>query len=70
MPDLSRAAWRKSSFSNGSGACVEFARLSDGTVGVRDSKDPDGAILRFTDDEVRAFILGARAGELDPDHLA
>lgn len=69
MPDLSRAAWRKSSFSTANGACVEFARLADGTIGVRDSKEPDGAVLRFTDDEVRAFILGAQAGELDPDQL-
>jgi hypothetical protein len=32
--------WRKSSYSSGSGACVEVAVLSDGTIGVRDSKNP------------------------------
>ena len=43
-PDLSRATWRKSSYSNASGSCVEIAVLK-GAIGehdiaVRDSKDP------------------------------
>jgi hypothetical protein len=32
---------------------VEVARNIPGTVAVRDSKDPDGPILRFTPDEWR-----------------
>ncbi|XVQ13136.1 DUF397 domain-containing protein [Spirillospora sp. CA-255316] len=41
--------WRKSSHSGGAGGtneCVELARLSD-TIGVRDSKNPTGPILRI-----------------------
>jgi hypothetical protein len=34
-------AWRKASRSTGSGACVEIAVLSDGAVGIRDSKRPE-----------------------------
>ena len=42
-----RALWRKSSHSSTQeGACVELAGLAF-HVGVRDSKDPDGDILRF-----------------------
>jgi Domain of unknown function (DUF397) len=53
--DLSRAAWRKSTYSNNGGACVEVARsLRDG-VAVRDSQDPDGPKLAFTPGQWKAF---------------
>lgn len=46
--DLSRATWRKSSYSgDNGGSCVEVATLTGGTVGVRDSKDPYGPALIF-----------------------
>ena len=40
----------KSSFSGGNAGqeCVEVARNIPGAVAVRDSKDPDGPILRLT----------------------
>ena len=41
--DLSRAEWRKSSYSGQSGNCVEVARNLPGLIAVRDSKEPDGA---------------------------
>lgn len=55
--------FRKSSFS-GSGAanCVEVA-FGPQDVFVRDSKDPDGPVLKFTPDEWAAFIAGVSAGE-------
>jgi Domain of unknown function (DUF397) len=54
--DLSRAEWRKSSWSGGNGGdCVEVARNLPGAVAVRDSKDPDGPTLTFTPDEWVAF---------------
>ncbi|MEV4187115.1 DUF397 domain-containing protein [Streptosporangium canum] len=76
--DLSRAEWRKSSFSgNNGGDCVEVAELKDVTGGlghkaghtdliaVRDSKDPDGPKLFFTPTEWDAFINGVKASEFD-----
>ena len=36
--DLSRAEWRKSSYSSQSGNCVEVARNLPGLVAVRDSR--------------------------------
>ena len=58
--------WRKSSAS-GTGNCVEVARPSgDGdSVLVRDSKDPNGAVLRFTGPEWKAFVIGVKSGEFD-----
>jgi Domain of unknown function (DUF397) len=56
--------WRKSSYSgNGGGNCVEVANLADGMTAVRDSKNPDGAVLTFTAGEWQAFLAGVRAGE-------
>jgi hypothetical protein len=57
--------WIKSSRSFSNSNCVEVARLPAGTVGVRDSKNPDTAILRFTSAEWQAFLSGARRGEFD-----
>ena len=46
--------WRKASYSNGSGACAEVGQALEG-VAVRDTKDRDGAMLRFTPKVWRAF---------------
>lgn len=58
-----RLVWRKSSESV-NGDCVEVASLPDG-VAVRDSKDPEGAMLTFTRSEWRAFLRGVNHGEFD-----
>ncbi|UNO41032.1 DUF397 domain-containing protein [Streptomyces sp. MST-110588] len=44
-----------SSHSTLSGECVEVAMNNPGEVAVRDSKDPDGPILRFGAAEWAAF---------------
>ncbi|MFC4055348.1 DUF397 domain-containing protein [Actinomadura syzygii] len=55
--DLSRARWRKSSYSNGGeGACVELASLP-GLIAVRDSKDPDGPTLTLEATAWRRFVI-------------
>ncbi|MGV9270832.1 DUF397 domain-containing protein [Kitasatospora sp. NPDC003701] len=64
MPvDLSGARWRKSTFSNGQGGCVEVADGHEGVMPVRDSKDPEGPVLVFPSDAWQSFITGVRAGE-------
>jgi YD repeat-containing protein len=54
--------WRRSSYSFSNGNCVEVAVVSGGTVGLRDSKDPDGPVLRFTRDEFGALVRDVRSG--------
>lgn len=43
--------------------CVEVARDDKGTVHLRDSKNPDGAMLAFTPGEWSAFEESVRAGQ-------
>ncbi|MGW6904598.1 DUF397 domain-containing protein [Streptomyces sp. NPDC054940] len=44
--DPNSVAWHKSSYSNTDGGdCVEVADNLNGAVPVRDSKNPDGAVL-------------------------
>ncbi len=61
--DLAPAVWRKSTFSNNTGACVEVADLDDGGRAVRDSKDPTGGHLRFTAAQWSTFTAGVRDGQ-------
>jgi hypothetical protein len=44
---------------------VEVAGLPDGRIGVRNSKDVTGPILRFSSGEWHAFLGGVRNGEFD-----
>ena len=57
--------WVKSSLSFSNGNCVEVANLPDGEIGVRNSRDAEGSVLRFTSDEWHAFLGGVRNGEFD-----
>ena len=57
--------WVKSSLSFANSNCVEATRMDGGVVGIRDSKDPRGAVLRFTPAEWTAFIGGVRNGDFD-----
>ncbi|MEV5542473.1 DUF397 domain-containing protein [Saccharopolyspora shandongensis] len=54
------ARWRTSSRSNGQGGmCVEVGS-GPGIVGVRDTKDRDGAVLVFPRQQWAAFVSGLR----------
>ena len=57
--------WTKSSLSLSNGNCVEVASLPGGTIGVRNSRDTSGPVLRFTSAEWHAFLGGVRNGEFD-----
>ena len=57
--------WVKSSLSFSNGNCVEVADLPGRTIGLRNSRDPGGPVLRFTPDEWQAFLGGARNGAFD-----
>ena len=56
------AIWVKSSLSFSNGNCVEVASLPGGEIGVRDGRDPDGPVLRFTPGEWGAFVGRAALG--------
>jgi hypothetical protein len=58
-------AFVKSSYSNSNRECVEVATNVSDTVAVRDSKDPHGPILRFTEAAWRAFRAGVDRREFD-----
>ncbi|MFJ7771750.1 DUF397 domain-containing protein [Streptomyces sp. NPDC097107] len=55
-------AWTKSSYSSGSGGdCVEVAN-TDATVLIRDSKQPDAALLAVPSARWTAFVRMAARG--------
>jgi hypothetical protein len=56
--------WRKSTLSSAGDNCVEVAFATDGSVGVRDSKqNGQGPELEFTPAEWDAFLGGVLGGE-------
>jgi hypothetical protein len=63
MTNLSHAAWRKASRSNGAnGGCVEVATNLPGVIAVRDSKRPDGGAHIVDRSAFASFLVDARAG--------
>ena len=58
------SGWKKSSYSNGGGNCVEVGHVP-GLVGVRDTKDREGGTLAVPNAAWSAFLTGVNAGEFD-----
>jgi hypothetical protein len=75
--DSTLSGWRKSPYSNNGGNCVEVNVLArdevtadhkagaDKLFVMRDSKDPAGPRLYFTESEWDAFARGMKAGAFD-----
>ncbi|GGL12278.1 hypothetical protein Sme01_68900 [Sphaerisporangium melleum] len=57
--DLSDVAWRKSTYSQQNGNCLETAYVGTSVV-LRDSKDSEGPKLFVSKDDWRAFIDSVR----------
>ncbi|MEV7787626.1 DUF397 domain-containing protein [Streptomyces sp. NPDC088106] len=62
---LHGVTWLKSRHSTADGNCVEVALLTGGDVAVRNSRDPHGPALVYTQAEIAAFIAGVKDGEFD-----
>lgn len=58
--DLSRAQWKKSSYSGNTGNCAEVAATRS-VVEIRDSKDPDGAVLSVGREAWQEFMRDVRS---------
>jgi hypothetical protein len=56
--------WRKSRRSGFQGNCVELADAGD-TIGVRNSRFPQGAVLAFPTGDMAGFLAAIKSGELD-----
>ncbi|NHD17525.1 MULTISPECIES: DUF397 domain-containing protein [unclassified Actinopolyspora] len=64
VTDFSRAGWRRASRSSSSGGQrVEVAVTTD-RVGVRDSKEPHGAVPAFDRSAFSSFLAAVRTGRL------
>lgn len=63
--ELGADGWRKPWSGGNGGSCVEAKKLNDGRVALRQSTDPDGPALIYTNHEISTFIEGAKAGEAD-----
>jgi Domain of unknown function (DUF397) len=62
--DQYNVTWRKSSHSQGNGACVEISFVP-GATGIRDSKDPDGGHLSVDQRPFASFLRRVKTGRLD-----
>ncbi|MEU6545399.1 DUF397 domain-containing protein [Streptomyces sp. NPDC046859] len=62
--DISGVEWHCAPGTEQDEERVEIAHLPNGAVAMRSSLDP-GTVLRYTEAEWEAFVLGARDGEFD-----
>ncbi|WP_236239698.1 DUF397 domain-containing protein [Streptomyces sp. CC228A] len=62
--DISGVEWHGAPGTSPDEERVEIAYLPGGAVAMRSSLEPD-TVLRYTEAEWRAFVLGAKDGEFD-----
>ncbi|GHE74015.1 regulator, BldB [Streptomyces longispororuber] len=62
--DISDVEWHSAPGTETHEERVEIAYLPHGAVAMRSSLEPE-TVLRYTEAEWRAFVLGARDGEFD-----
>ncbi|MGW7080757.1 DUF397 domain-containing protein [Streptomyces sp. NPDC054871] len=67
--DISGVEWHSAPGTEAHEERVEIAYLPDGAVAMRSSIEPE-TVLRYTEAEWRAFVLGARDGEFDLEPAA
>jgi hypothetical protein len=58
--EVSAPQWRTARRSAGNGACVEVAPLN-GQIAVRDSKNPGGSWLRYSQQSWQAFVANLKS---------
>ena len=56
-------SWRTSSYSAENGCCVEVAADTE-VIAIRDSKNPEQAVLRVRPAAWSAFVAGVKAGRI------
>lgn len=61
--NTARAAWRKSSYSQANGNCLEVADGMGTTLPVRDSKDTSRSPLAFSSASWTAFIEAVKEND-------
>ena len=62
--EVSDLQWRKARRSANNGACVEVAPVN-GQIVIRDSKDQDGPVIRYSASSWHTFLGGAKKGQFD-----
>jgi hypothetical protein len=62
---MDKLNWIKAKISNPSGNCVQMAKLPNGHIAVRNSRDPRGPVLLYTGSEASAWLQAAKNGEFD-----
>jgi Domain of unknown function (DUF397) len=63
--DLGTEDWARPWSNPNGGSCLEALKLPGGRVALRQSADPDSPALILEQDEMRAFVEGAKAGLAD-----
>lgn len=58
-------SFKKSSRSTGGANCVEIGVADDGTIAMRDSKNPTGPVIEMTLDAFRDLLADVKSGTFD-----